>query len=121
MFEFYNPNPLKNTTGDCTIRALSKALDLDWDKTYCLLSSYGFALKCMPSTNRVWGAMAYDKGFRRYIPEGECTVAEFAESHRDGVYLLALENHVVCCREGCYFDSWDSGAEEILYYWQKEK
>ena len=33
MYEFYNPNPLSKSVGDCVIRALSKALNKSWDDT----------------------------------------------------------------------------------------
>ena len=34
MFEFYNPNPHGRRVGDCVVRAVSKALDQDWQTTY---------------------------------------------------------------------------------------
>lgn len=37
----------------------------------------------------------------------------------DGIYVLALQGHVVCVIDGVYYDSWDSGREVPLYYWQK--
>ena len=37
-YVFYNPNPLGKDTGDCVIRAISKALDYDWEKTYTELA-----------------------------------------------------------------------------------
>lgn len=30
MFVFYNPNPGRQSVGDCTVRALTKLLDSDW-------------------------------------------------------------------------------------------
>ena len=67
-FEYYNPNPSKwQRVGDCTVRALCKALGQDWDTVYVGLSVYGFLLSDMPSANRVWGAYLRENGFRRYI------------------------------------------------------
>ena len=34
MFEGYNPNPKGKNVDDCTVRAMSKALDQDWETTY---------------------------------------------------------------------------------------
>ena len=45
---------------------------------------------------------------------------EFARDHPRGVYVLALSSHVVCVEDGKYFDSWDSGNEIPLFYWEKE-
>lgn len=38
-YVFWNPNPLgKLTSGDCTVRAISKAMGWSWDKTYAALA-----------------------------------------------------------------------------------
>lgn len=42
---YYNPNPLGNLVGDCTIRALTLALNKDWDKTYLAVSTQGYEMK----------------------------------------------------------------------------
>lgn len=33
MYVPYNPNPCGLSTGDCTVRAISKALDISWDSS----------------------------------------------------------------------------------------
>lgn len=119
MYEYYNPNPNGSTVGDCVVRALTKALGKDWDSCYCELSAYGFSTKDMPSANHVWGRLLRDKGFRRHLCDCDCTVADFCQDNPKGVYLLALQSHVVCVVDGKYYDSWDSGREIPLYYWQR--
>ena len=37
-WQYYNPNPKDNLVGDCVIRALTLALNEDWDKTYLVVS-----------------------------------------------------------------------------------
>lgn len=54
-YVYYNPNPTGKNVGDCTVRAITKALEQDWDKTYIELSVYGLMLGDMPSANAVWG------------------------------------------------------------------
>ena len=120
MYTYYNPNPNGATVGDCVVRALCKAFCMDWDKCFSELVAYAYWLKDMPSANRVWGKLLSDKGYHRKICDCDCTVAEFAEEHTDGIYILALQNHVVCVIDGVYYDSWDSGLEVPLYYWQKK-
>jgi hypothetical protein len=51
----------------------------------------------------------------------EYSVIDFCEEHPTGTYLLALREHVVCVRDGQYYDSWDSGEESPVYYWQKKE
>lgn len=63
----YNPNPDKNEVGDCTIRALTLALEETWDNTYLLVSAKAFEMKDMPSSNPVWAAVLRQNGFKRYV------------------------------------------------------
>ena len=61
MFEFYNPNPYEKNVGDCTVRAISKALEQDWYRTYLGLCIEGAVRGDMPSANATWltsGGMA---------------------------------------------------------------
>lgn len=123
MYVYYNPNPKGNNVGDCTVRAISKATDQDWDTTYSGLSAMGFILKNMPSANRVWGAYLRKKGFKRHIVDDHdidgYTVKDFCEEHPTGTFVLAINGHVVCVIDGCYYDSFDSGCETPLYFWAR--
>lgn len=122
-WKLYNPNPRASNVGDCTVRAISKALNQDWETTYAGLSFMGFSLSDMPSANRVWSEYLRRKGFKRYIIPNEypCdyTVNDFAIDNPEGIYVLALDGHVVTVVDGYYWDSWDSGNEIPLYYWSR--
>lgn len=52
---YYNPNPIAARVGDCTVRAISKVLDQDWEDTYMDLCALGLAMCDLPSANSVWG------------------------------------------------------------------
>lgn len=123
MYRQYNANPEAKRSGDCTVRAISKLLNRSWEEVYISLCAYGLKMYDMPSSNAVWGAYLADKGFSRHIVPNSCpmcyTVADFANDNPCGTYLLALNGHVVTVVDGCYFDSWDSGEEVVLYYWRK--
>lgn len=118
-FVFYNPNPAHKSVGDCTVRAVSKALGQDWEQTYIQLALQGFLMGDMPSANRVWGAYLRERGFVRRTPDDDITLSEFAAEHPRGTYILALPSHVVCVRDGDWFDTWDSGDEVPIYYWER--
>lgn len=123
-WQYYNPNPRSNLVGDCVIRALTLACGLCWDRVYLELSSQGYLLKDMPSSNSVWGTYLRHKGFRRYIIPNECpdcyTVSNFCSDYPTGVYVLATGTHVVTVIDGNYYDTWDSGNEVPIYYFKKE-
>ncbi len=78
----------------------------------------------LPNANACWGAYLRKLGYRRHIVPDTCpdcyTVADFAVERPVGTYILALSGHVVCVQDGVIFDSWDSGGEVPLYYWEKE-
>lgn len=120
---FYNPNPHGKRVGDCTVRAISKAIGQSWEQTYVGLSLQGFSAGDMPSANATWGAYLRANGFHRRTVPDECpdcyTVRDFAADHPRGTYILALASHVVCLIDGDIYDTWDSQDETPLYYWER--
>lgn len=124
MWVTYNANPEQQRVGDCTVRAISKALGESWEAVYVGLALEGYLLGDMPSANHVWGAYLRRRGFVRGSLPDDCpdcyTVADFARDHPQGTYVLALSGHVVCLIDGDWYDTWDSGAGVPLYYWQRK-
>lgn len=124
MWQPFNPNPVGNRVGDCTVRAICKATGREWNDIYINLCVHGLFNGDMPSANSVWGAFLRSQGFKRHIIPDTCpdcySVAQFAEEHPQGIYILALSGHVVTVVDGHYYDSWDSGSEVPVYYWIKE-
>lgn len=120
---YYNPNPLGLSVGDCTIRAISRALDLSWTDTYMGLVNQGYQMYDMPSANRVWGQYLKDNGFKKFqLPDfcPECyTIRDFCYDYPIGTYIVGTGEHVVCVRNGDYYDSWDSGNEIPIYYFKR--
>lgn len=125
MYEEYNPNPKGKRVGDCTVRAISKALEQDWNHTYIGLAVQGYLDKDMPSANAVWGSYLKRHGFRQHLASDVCpdceTVEDFCRAMPNGTYILALSSHVVCVKDGCVCDSWDSTKEVPIFFWAKEE
>ena len=123
MWESYNPNPKGHSTVDCTVRALTKALQIDWDTAFIMLEAKAFAMKMMPVSNAVWGAVLKDHGFEREIVPNTCpdcyTAEQFCIDHPRGTYVLSFDGHVATAEDGNLFDSWDSSAEIPQFYWRK--
>ena len=123
-YQFYQPNPLKKSVGDCVIRALCKAFNDDWYNMYSRLTIEGYALCDMPSSNAVWGHFLKTNGYKRYIIPNtfpDCyTIGQFVNDNPDGKYILATGSHLVTAIDGTIFDTWDSSQEVISSYWKEE-
>ena len=123
-YVYYNPNPNGKNVGDCVIRAISKATNKDWESVYTGICVTGYSMCDMPSANCVWGAYLRGNGFARDVVPYECpecySVADFAREHPQGTDILALTGHVVCVKDGDWYDSWDSGDKIPTYYWERK-
>ena len=123
MYVYYNPNPDGERANDCTVRAICKATDQTWADVYVGLFLKGYDMKDMLASNPVWGAYLQDKGFTREIIPNTCpdcyTVADFADDHKHGAYVLGTGTHAVAVVNGDYYDTWDSGGEVPIYFYRR--
>ena len=121
-YVFYNPNPKHRSTIDCVIRAISKLMDVDWDTAYIKIMIQGFIDKSMPSSDSVWGNYLKNNGYRKTMLPDTCpdcyTIRRFCEDHPYGRFLLKTTGHVVAVCNGDYYDTWDSGDEIPIYYFE---
>ena len=119
----YNPNPGGLDTGDCVIRAICKALGLEWEKAYMDLTLKGLQMFMWGDTNAVWEAYLREKGYLRKAIPNTCpdcyTVADFASEHPQGTFIVATGTHVVTVKDGDWYDNWDSGSRVPSYYFYK--
>ncbi len=125
MWIYWNPNPNGKQVGDCTIRAITKALDKEWHDVFFALSLQGAVMCDMPSANSVTTAFLRKNGFhRRTIPDDcpDCyTIEDFCKDHPQGVYVIGTGSHLTTVIDGTLFDSWNSLAETPVYYFEKKE
>ena len=125
MWKHYNPNPIALEGIDCTVRALTTALDISWEKAYAMLAANGFVLSDMPNANHVVNYTLRRNGFKRHALPDECpdcyTAEDFAREHPEGTYVLAFGDHVCTVIDGTIYDSWDSRNRVPMFYWEKRK
>lgn len=122
MYQFYNPNPLRKSVGDCVVRALCKALGKEWGQIYADLCVKGYEMCDLPSSNAVWFAYLRDNGFQKHIIDSYTTFEQFAETHTEGLYIIGTGTHVVCVEDGgIIFDSWDSRNETAIFYFDRRE
>lgn len=122
-YKYYNPNPLFKSTGDCVIRAITKILNQSWDMTYWDLCKLGYELGDWGNSNTVWNAYLRSKNFIRRIIPNTCpicyTIKDFCNDFKYGKFILATGNHVVAVVDGDYYDSFNSGSEVPIFYYER--
>ena len=130
-FQYYQPNKkdLKDQYGDCTIRALSKALGVTWleafDKMIPLCREYqvsnvfgapsSIERQIVERLGFTYHGISNKRGSKRP------TVDSFAKDHPEGTFILNVANHEVACVDGKYYDTWDSGYKSIYGYYEKNR
>ena len=124
MYRYYNPNPAGRTVGDCSIRAITKALDIPWEKAYAKVVVNGFRMNDMPSSDSVWGSVLRMEGFYKVALPNTCpdcyTMEDFCRDNPKGIFVLGTGSHVATVVDGDLYDSWDSSYEIPIYVWYKD-
>lgn len=120
-----NPNPCDRKVGDCVIRAVCFALDLDWETAFWMMCDSAFQMCDMPSSNSVLSAVLRKHGFYREAIPNSCpdcyTASNFCEGHPKGIYVLGFGSHVATVIDGDIYDSWNSSNEIPQYYFYKKE
>lgn len=116
MWRYFNANPLNNTTADCTVRAISTAQGKTWDETYRELSRLA----------QREGVLFDDVNFiENYLDERyprQCyysmTVGEFMEEYPRGTYLVTMQGHITCIKDGILIDTFDCRDRKMWCCWK---
>lgn len=121
---YYNPNPRsKRSRGDCVVRAISKATNQSWDKVYWDLCELGYSMGDWGNSNEVWDLYLKRCGFTRHVIPNTCpdcyTVEDFCKDNPYGIFILAIGSHIICIKHGNHYDSWDSGGEVPIFYYER--
>lgn len=125
MWIKWNPNPVRSDpVGDCTVRALAKALDISWEEAHVLLDYNSYMMGDISNSNVVLGAVLRQHGFYRDVIPNSCpdcyTANDFAMDHPTGTYVLGFGTHVAAVVDGNLYDTWNSLNEIPIYYWYRK-
>ena len=125
-YVYYQPNDkdLKDKFGDCTIRALSKALDCTWLEAYdkmiplCREEQVSNVFDCdIKTRKRMMEKLGFEyTGISVKSGKERPTVDKFASTHKKGRYILNVAHHEVACVDGKYYDTWNSGYKSLYGY-----
>ena len=124
MWTEFNNNPTGRRVGDCAVRAVSRALDVDWETAFAMIAKNAFAMGDMPSSDSVWGAVLRQNGFYKKAIPNTCpdcyTVRDFCRDNPKGIFVLGFGGHVATVVDGDLYDSWNSEDEIPIYFWYRK-
>lgn len=120
MFRYENANPFSNRVGDCVVRAISKAMGKPWEEVYIELSIQGYLMGDIMNANAVWDKYLRNNGFTRSAVQCDCSsIAEFAEAHPQGAFVVGTGTHATALIDGAIYDIWDCSEEQPIYFYRK--
>lgn len=79
MWIFFNSNPSGQRVGDCAVRAMCVAFDMEWEDAYIALCAEGLMLRDMPNANYVWGMYLHNRGFKEHMIPTVCPTPTHCE------------------------------------------
>ena len=124
MYVYYQPNrkDLKDSVGDCAIRAMCKALGKSWLEVFDDLTPYAREAQCLFNQKPAYEPYLKDSGFTYSSVKRGTTVKDFRKSFKGTAicYVRAgYGTHLVAVVGGQYFDTWDSGDCYMFGYYER--
>lgn len=127
-FHFFNANPKGKITGDCVVRAISRATGIDYNTVVMELAAMQCKTGLDYADKRIYGKYLENHGFvkcgqPRKADSTKYTGKEFCRKLADkkARYFAHIGGlHVVAIIDGRVNDHWDSTGGCIGNYWVKE-
>lgn len=121
----YNPNPKKKNVGDCSLRAYCAAFGWTWEEAFEKSSEIAKDEAIMMDTHKTCEKVMEGEGYVldeefKKSKRKDLTVNEFALTHPYGTYFLNTHGHLLCVKDGEYWDSWDSGKKKVRRIYVKK-
>lgn len=130
-FVYYQPNEkdVKDQFGDCTIRALSKALNITWLQAFDLtipICRREQVPNIFYAPAKIRNEFLKELGFEYHGISNKKgskrpTIDVFAKEHETGTFIVNVANHEVAVVNGKYYDTWDSGNKRMYGYYERKQ
>lgn len=121
----YNVNSKTDKAGDCVIRAISLALNQDWEITFKDLCEIGLKKHRMPNDRLVFSEYLKKKGWvkcsePRNWDNTRMTVEAAVKYIKESPIIINAGNlHVTCAINGNIYDTWNCSKKMMHTYWRK--
>lgn len=103
--------------GDCVVRAISTALDEDYNYILQELFKVSNYFNCDMLVNDCYGILLTEKyNLPMFYGNGN-SVEKIARDFRDKTLILRIENHLTVSKGGNVLDIWDCSHEIVDIFW----
>lgn len=117
MFIYHNNNPEREITNDCVVRAISTALNLDYNYILQELFKISNYFNCDMLVKDCYKILLSEQfELPMYYGNGN-SVEKIARDFRDKNLILRIDGHLVASKNGNVFDTWDSSKEIVDVFW----
>ena len=120
MYKYYNPHPKGLLTDDCVKRAIH----------VCTGTDIVTISKQLNAFKKVTGAKKFNShhnphhfvedvlGAIKVTSSSNISAEEFCKKHPHGRFILDMDGHWSACVNGCIYDTWDCGKENVNYAYE---
>lgn len=117
MFQYYNENPNGYHIPDCVIRAITRALNIDYYQVIKMLKLNADELGCECLNVKCYERLLdFDLKLPHFVSHNK-TAEDVANDFKDNILLLRMDGHLSCSIYGCINDIWDCSNEQITDFW----
>ncbi|MBR5223795.1 MAG: hypothetical protein IKV81_06505 [Clostridia bacterium] len=116
-FVFYNRNPDGERESDCVTRAISFALDKDYSSIRKKLHHSARLNGCDKLCVCCYRLLLESVFGLQAINCRNMTINDFATLNPMGTYILRIDGHLTCLKNGTVYDIWDCRNEEVTDAW----
>lgn len=117
MFIYYNANPKKEIVGDCVIRAISVALNINYYDVIDILSKESNYFNCDMLVCECYNNTLTKRFGLKQRNGKNRTVEELANIYNNKILIIRIDQHLTCSKFGTIFDIWDTSNEIVDKFW----
>lgn len=125
-FHFFNANPHKRITSDCTIRAISRAAEIEYNTVVLEMAQMQVKTGYDVGSKKLIDAYLKSKGWTKHKqPRKEdntkYTGKEFCQRARkyERYIMMIGSHHIVAVVDGKVNDIWNCTNDKVGNYWTK--
>jgi hypothetical protein len=108
---------------DCTVRAISNVTGMEYDSVHRLLELYGrkngkgFHLSHW--LNYKEGKYLFNELFSKWNGTGHYTLSSFIKKNPTGTYLVCIDGHALCIKDGVILDTgYSRPMSRVHFVWE---